>query len=53
MSLCFACRRSSGLLFTSSLAPLIHLSYVRMVLLALPYTIVLSVVGFIAVYFWL
>ena len=36
-------------LLTSSLAPLINLSYMRMVLMALPYTIVLSIVGFIAV----
>jgi len=31
------------------LAPLINLSYMRMVLMALPYTIVLSIVGFISV----
>lgn len=37
-------------LLTSALAPLIRLSYGRMVLLALPYTIVLTTVGFIAVY---
>ena len=36
-------------LLTSSLAPLINLSYIRMVLMALPYTIVLSIVGFISV----
>ena len=36
-------------LLTSSLAPLINLSYMRMVIMALPYTIVLSIVGFIAV----
>ena len=36
-------------LLTSSLAPLINLSYMRMVIMALPYTVVLSVVGFIAV----
>ena len=36
-------------LLTSSLAPLINLSYMRMVLMALPYTIVLSIVGFISV----
>ena len=36
-------------LLTSSLAPLINLSYMRMVIMALPYTIVLSTVGFIAV----
>ena len=32
-------------LLTSSLAPLINLSYLRMVYMALPYTIVLSIVG--------
>jgi len=32
-------------LLTSALAPLIRLSYMRMVLMALPYTIVLSLVG--------
>lgn len=37
-------------LLTSALAPLIRLSYGKMVLMALPYTIVMSVVGFIAVY---
>ncbi|MDU8923500.1 sodium/proton antiporter NhaB [Pasteurellaceae bacterium LIM206] len=36
-------------LLTSSLAPLIRLSYGRMVYLALPYTIVLTVVGLLAV----
>jgi len=38
-------------LLTSALAPLIRLSYGRMVWMALPYTIVLSVVGFLAVSF--
>ena len=37
-------------LLTSALAPLIRLSYGKMVLMALPYTIVMSIVGFIAVY---
>lgn len=37
-------------LLTSALAPLIRLSYGKMVLMALPYTIVMSVVGFTAVY---
>jgi NhaB family Na+:H+ antiporter len=37
-------------LLTSALAPLIRLSYGRMVMLALPYTIVLTVVGFLCVY---
>ncbi len=36
-------------LLTSALAPLIRLSYSRMVLMALPYTIVLGAVGLIAV----
>ena len=36
-------------LLTSSLAPLIKLSYFRMVYMALPYTIVLSLVGYIAI----
>ena len=36
-------------LLTSSLAPLINLSYLRMVYMALPYTIVLSIVGYIAI----
>lgn len=37
-------------LLTSALAPLIRLSYGKMVWMALPYTIVMSIVGFIAVY---
>ena len=36
-------------LLTSSLAPLIRLSYGRMVIMALPYTIVLSLVGLFAI----
>lgn len=36
-------------LLTSALAPLIRLSYGRMVVMALPYTIVLSIVGGIAI----
>ena len=36
-------------LLTSSLAPLINLSYLRMVLMALPYTIVLTIVALISV----
>ncbi|WP_138379848.1 sodium/proton antiporter NhaB [Luteithermobacter gelatinilyticus] len=36
-------------LLTSALAPLIRLSYVRMVIMALPYTIVMTLVGLIAV----
>lgn len=40
-------------LLTSSLAPLINLSYGKMVKMALPYTIVLSVVGFLGVWLFL
>ena len=40
-------------LLTSSLAPLINLSYLRMVMMALPYTIVLSIVGFTSIVFLL
>ena len=40
-------------LLTSSLAPLINLSYLRMVMMALPYTIVLSIVGFISIVYFL
>ena len=40
-------------LLTSSLAPLINLSYMRMVLMALPYTIVLSIVGFLSIIYLL
>ncbi len=36
-------------LLTSALAPLIRLSYGRMVVMALPYTIVMSIVGYTAV----
>jgi NhaB family Na+:H+ antiporter len=36
-------------LLTSALAPLIRLSYGRMVIMALPYTIVLSIVGALAI----
>ena len=36
-------------LLTSALAPLIRLSYGRMVIMALPYTIVLTVVGLLAI----
>jgi len=39
-------------LLTSALAPLIRLSYGRMVIMALPYTIVLTIVGFLGVYFY-
>ena len=37
-------------LLTSALAPLIRLSYGRMVIMALPYTVVLSLVGYLAVF---
>ena len=40
-------------LLTSSIAPLIGLSYFRMVLLALPYTIVLTLVGLFSVIYFL
>ncbi|HGO5824441.1 TPA: sodium/proton antiporter NhaB [Mannheimia haemolytica] len=40
-------------LLTSSFAPLIKLSYGRMVYMALPYTIVLSIVGFLSLEFLL
>ena len=40
-------------LLTSSVAPLLGLSYLRMVFMALPYTIVLSVVGVLSVIYFL
>jgi len=40
-------------LLTSALAPLIRLSYGRMVWMALPYTLTMSVTGLLAVYFLL
>ncbi len=40
-------------LLTSALAPLIRLSYGRMVMMALPYTIVLTLVGLVGVIFFL
>ena len=40
-------------LLTSALAPLIRLSYMRMVIMALPYTITMSIMGFVAVYYFL
>jgi NhaB family Na+:H+ antiporter len=40
-------------LLTSALSPLIRLSYGQMVKMALPYTITLSIVGFLATCFWL
>jgi len=36
-------------LLTSALAPLIRLSYLRMLIMALPYTLVLSVVGIVSI----
>ena len=35
-------------LLTSALAPVIRLGYIKMVIMALPYTIVLTIVGFVA-----
>ncbi len=40
-------------LLTSALAPLIRLSYGRMVMMALPYTLVLAGVGFLSILFFL
>jgi NhaB family Na+:H+ antiporter len=40
-------------LLTSTLAPLIRLSYVRMIWMALPYTVVMSVTGLLAVLYLL
>ncbi len=40
-------------LLTSALAPLIRLSYGRMVWMAIPYTITMSITGFLAVFFLL
>ncbi|PCI63141.1 MAG: sodium/proton antiporter NhaB [Kordiimonadales bacterium] len=40
-------------LLTSALAPLIRLSYMKMVVMALPYTITMSIVGYLAVAFLL
>ena len=39
-------------LLTSALAPLIRLSYMRMVIMALPYTIVLTIVGLLGVMYF-
>jgi len=36
-------------LLTSALAPLIRLSYVKMVIMAFPYTIVMSILGFVMI----
>lgn len=40
-------------LLTSAIAPLIHLSYFKMVKMAIPYTIVLGILGFIGVVYFL
>ena len=40
-------------MLTSAIAPLLRLSYGRMVYMALPYTVVLTIVGLAAVYFGL
>ncbi|MBW2962719.1 sodium/proton antiporter NhaB [Mesonia aestuariivivens] len=40
-------------LLTSSLAPLINLSYFKMVKMALPYTIVLTGIGFLGIWFFM
>ncbi|OEF26948.1 Na(+)/H(+) antiporter NhaB [Vibrio rumoiensis] len=40
-------------LLTSALAPLIRLSYGRMVIMALPYTVVLAIVGYLGIMFLL
>ncbi len=40
-------------LLTSAIAPLIHLSYMKMVKMAIPYTIVLGLLGFIGIVYFL
>lgn len=40
-------------LLTSGVAPLVRLSYGRMVWMALPYTITMSIVGYVCVYYFL
>ncbi|MGI9328375.1 MAG: sodium/proton antiporter NhaB [Pseudomonadales bacterium] len=40
-------------LLTSSIAPLVRLSYGRMVYMAMPYTLTMGVTGFFAVHYWL
>lgn len=40
-------------LLTSALAPLLRLSYLRMAMMALPYTIVMTLTGLLAVSLWL
>ena len=40
---------ANELLLTSSVAPLVRLSYMKMVVMALPYTIVMGITGYFAV----
>jgi NhaB family Na+:H+ antiporter len=40
-------------LLTSAIAPLVRLSYGRMVWMALPYTFVMGLLGWYAVSYWL
>lgn len=40
-------------LLTSNLSPLIRLSYSKMVVMALPYTIIMTLIGFLSINFWL
>lgn len=40
-------------LLTSSIAPLVRLSYGKMVVMAMPYTLTMGVTGFFAVQYWL
>jgi NhaB family Na+:H+ antiporter len=40
-------------LLTSAIAPLVRLSYGRMVWMALPYTVVMGTLGWYAVSYWL
>lgn len=40
-------------LLTSALAPLIGLSYLRMVVMAVPYTLTMSLTGLVAIIYWL
>ena len=47
------CQAAFLFLLTSSLAPLINLSYFKMVKMALPYTIVLAGIGFLGIWFFL
>lgn len=40
-------------LLTSNLSPLIKLSYSKMVIMALPYTVIMTFIGFLSIRFWL